>query len=69
MAENENLQADMSRIAKLKQLAGSGMIELPSSYFNHLLDMYGDLGRTSNGRTFTDRERERVDLFLESFAK
>jgi len=69
MAENESLQADLTRIAKLKELAGSGMIDLPSSYFNHLLDMYGDLGRTSTDRTFTDRERERVDLFLESFAK
>ena len=69
MAENENLQADIARIAKLKELAGAGMIGGQASYFNHLIDFYGDLGRQSAGRTFTDRERERVDSFLESFAK
>jgi hypothetical protein len=65
----EDLQADMFRMAKLKELATSGMIDGQSSYFNHLIDIYGDLGRTSTTRTFTNRERERVDLFLESFAK
>jgi hypothetical protein len=69
MTENESLQADITRIAKLKELAGSGMIEGPASYFNHLIDVYGDLGRRSTSRTFTDRERERVDLFLDSFVK
>jgi hypothetical protein len=62
MAENEGLQADMTRIAKLKELAGAGMIDGQSSYFNHLIDVYGELGQKRTNRTFTDRERERVDL-------
>ena len=69
MVENEYLQADISRLAKLKELAHSGRIDGQASYFNHLIDVYGDLGRRSSNRTFTDRERERVDLFLESFGK
>ncbi len=69
MADNGIPQGDISRMAKLKELAGAGMIDGQSSYFNHLIDIYGDLGRTSKLRTFTDRERERVDLFLESFVK
>jgi hypothetical protein len=68
MSEMKDLQADVSRMAKLKELASAGMIDAQSSYFNHLIDVYGDLGRTSTTRTFTDRERERVDMFLESFA-
>ena len=67
MAEKENLQADITRIAKLKELASSGMIDGSSSYFNHLIDIYGEAGRIGANRTFTDRERARVDLFLESF--
>ena len=69
MAKNECLQADITRIEKLKELAGAGMIDGQASYFNHLIEVYGDLGRRSTYRTFTDRERERVDLFLESFVK
>ena len=69
MAEKEDLRADVSRITKLKELADSGMIDGQSSYFNHLIDMYGGLGRTNATHTFTHRERERVDLFLDSFAK
>jgi hypothetical protein len=69
MAEKENLQADITRIAKLKELATSGMIDGPSSYFNHLIDIYGEVGRLGASRTFTDRERQRVDLFIESFVK
>jgi hypothetical protein len=69
MTENESRQADITRIAKLKELAGSGLIDGQASYFNHLIDVYGDLDRKSTNRTFTDRERERVDLFLESFVK
>ncbi len=69
MAENGIPQADISRMAKLKELAGAGRIDGQSSYFNHLIDIYGDLGRTNKTRTFTDRERERVDLFLESFVQ
>ena len=65
----EDLQADLSRMAKLKELAGAGRIDLPSSYFNHLIDVYGDLGQATARRTFTDRERRRVDLFLESFTE
>ena len=69
MVEKEDLQADISRIARLKELAASGMIDGPSSYFNHLIDVYGNTRRMGAQRTFTDRERERVDLFLESFVK
>jgi hypothetical protein len=69
MTEIDDLQADISRMEKLKELAGSGRIDGPSSYFNHLIDVYGDLGQATARRTFTDRERQRVDLFLESFAK
>jgi hypothetical protein len=69
MAENVNLQDDITRIARLKGLAESGMIDGTSSYFNHLIDIYGEIGRRSANRTLTDRERERVDLFLESFVK
>jgi hypothetical protein len=54
-------------MTKLKELAGAGVIDRQFSYFNHLIDIYRDLGRSGTGRTFTDRERERVDLFLESF--
>jgi hypothetical protein len=67
MVEADDLQADIFRMAKLKELAGSGLIDGQSSYFNHLIDVYGDLGQKSKDRTFTDRERERVDLFLQSF--
>ena len=69
MVEMDDLNADVSRMTKLKELADSGMIDGQSSYFNHLIDIYGHLGRTSTTRTFTDRERERIDLFLESFAR
>ncbi len=69
MTEDDDLQADICRMNKLKELAGAGRIDLPSSYFNHLIDVYGDLGQTTVRRTFTDRERRRVDLFLESFTK
>jgi hypothetical protein len=69
MAETEDLKSDISRMMKLKQLSGSGMIDGQSSYFNHLIDIYGNSSRMSAGRTFTLRERERVDLFLQSFAK
>ncbi len=67
MPEKETLHADITRIGKLKELASSGMIDGPSSYFNHLIDIYSEIGRLGANRTFTDRERERVDLFLESF--
>ena len=63
------LQADVTRMVKLKDLAAAGMIDGHFSYFNHLINIYRDLGRTRSSRTFTDRERERVDLFLASFAK
>ncbi len=69
MNEIDNLQADISRMERLKELADSGRIDGPSSYFNHLIDVYSKLGQSSARRTFTDRERQRVDLFLESFAK
>jgi hypothetical protein len=69
MLDAHDLQADVARMTKLKELAESGRIDGPSSYFNHLIDIYGDLGRTTAHRTFTDRERERVDLFLNSFAE
>lgn len=69
MAENEDLHADISRMDKLKELSATGMIDGPSSYFNHLIDVYGNTGRIGANRTFTDRERERVDLFLESFVR
>jgi hypothetical protein len=68
-SKNENLLADVHRITKLKDLAASGMIDGPSSYFDHLIDIYGDIGRAGVDRTFTDRERRRVDLFLDSFAE
>ncbi len=68
MVEMDNVQADIERIAKLKGLAESGKIDGPSSYFNHLLNIYGERGRRGNHRTLTIRERERVDLFLDSFA-
>ncbi len=67
--ENDNLPADRIRMVKLKELAGSGVIDRQFSYFNHLIDIYRDLGRSGTNRTFTDRERERVDLFLASFLK
>jgi hypothetical protein len=63
-----DLQADIARMTKLKQLSDSGRIDGRSSYFNHLIDIYGNQARMRAGRTFTDRERERVDLFLKSFA-
>ncbi len=66
--DNNAAQADIARIAKLKELASSGQIEGPSSYFNHLIDMYGHPGRLGAQRTMTDRERKRVDAFLASFA-
>jgi hypothetical protein len=69
MAEMENLQADITRLVKLKELATSGMMDGPFSYFNHLIDMYGKMGRPGALRTFTERERARVDLLLKSFAK
>jgi len=68
MADEKDLQADVSRMAKLKKLADLGLIDGQFRYFNHLIDLYGNLSRT-NIRTFTDRERERVDLFLSYFAK
>jgi hypothetical protein len=67
MSEAQDLQADVARMTKLKELAESGKIDGPSSYFNHLIDIYGDVGRMTAHRTFTDRERERVDSFLNSF--
>lgn len=69
MAENEDFQLDISRMEKLKQLSAAGMIDGSSRYFNHLIDVYGDTGRIGAKRTFTDIERERVDLFLESFVQ
>ena len=69
MLENEARIADEIRMTKLKELSVSGMIDQQSSYFNHLIDIYGDLGQAAISRTFTERERERVDLFLDSFAK
>jgi hypothetical protein len=69
MPELENLQADITRIVKLKELATSGMTDGPFSYFNHLIVMYGKQGRLGANRTFTDRERARVDLFLKTFAE
>jgi hypothetical protein len=69
MLDQHDLQADIARMTKLKELARSGKIDGPSSYFNHLIDIYGDLGRMTAHRTFTDRERERVDLFLNTFVK
>jgi len=69
MAESEYLQADTARIEKLRQLAASGRIEGPFSYFNHLATLCGNSGQSGAGRHFTDRERERVDLFLASFAE
>jgi hypothetical protein len=54
---------------QLKDLAGLGVIEGDLSYFNELIDAYGSLGRTLVHRTFSDRERERVDLFLKVFAR
>jgi hypothetical protein len=63
-----NLPADIARMTKLKQLSESGKIDGSSSYFNHLIDLYGNQARMRAGRTFTDRERERIDLFLKSFA-
>jgi hypothetical protein len=68
MDEDENRQSDIARIARLKELAGAGMIDGQARYFSHLIDFYGDLGQPTTRRTFTDRERERVDLFLQSFA-
>ncbi len=65
--QQDHLQADLSRVEKLKELSRSGVIDRPLSYFNHLIDLYGDPGRMGPHRTFTDRERERVDLFLASF--
>ena len=44
MIENETLHADITRITKLKELATSGMIDGQSSYFNHLIDIYGASG-------------------------
>ena len=67
MTDHETLRADVARIAKLKELASAGRIDGPSSYFNHLIDIYDTSGRVGTDRTFTDRERERVDMFLESF--
>jgi hypothetical protein len=69
MAEKGDLQSDICRMVKLKELSGSGMIDGQSSYFNHLIDIYGNLGSRGATRTFTDRERERIDLFLKCFAK
>ena len=69
MTENQGQQADIARIEKLKELAGLGMIDGPASYFNHLIDVYGDLGGTNAKRAITDRERERIDMFLEYCAK
>jgi hypothetical protein len=68
MADNQNLDADILRMARLEDLASSGAIDGQSSYFNHLIDIYG-AGRLRASRTFTDRERERVDLFLVSHRK
>jgi len=68
VAENENLDADIRRMARLEELSSSGAIDGQSSYFNHLIDIYGE-GRLRASRTFTDRERQRVDLFLVSHGK
>jgi len=64
-----HLQADIARIARLKELSATGKIEGRSSYFNHLLDMYGKTSRLGTRRTFTDRERKRVDVFLQTFVQ
>ncbi len=69
MLDEHDLQADLARMTKLKALATSGRIDGPSSYFNHLIDIYGDLGRITANHTFTIRERERVDAFLNSFTE
>jgi hypothetical protein len=68
MDKQEELQADIQRIERLKELALCGSIGGPSSYFGHLIDMYGEIGRPGADRTFTTRERERIDLFIKSFA-
>jgi hypothetical protein len=67
MPEIKSLDTDIERIAKLRELSASGQLAGPSSYFNHLLDVYGRMGRAGGKRSFTERERERVDLFLASF--
>jgi hypothetical protein len=69
MLDTPELQADLARMTKLKELATSGRIDGPSSYFNHLIDIYGDQGRMTAHHTFTIRERERVDAFLNTFAE
>ena len=67
--DNGGIQADITRIEGLKRLAASGLIDEQSRYFNHLIDVYGDLSHAKGkSRTFTDRERERVDLYLQSFS-
>jgi hypothetical protein len=68
MPENQPDHPDHARMTKLKELAAAGQIDGQFSYFNHLIDLYGASRRLGSPRGFTDRERERVDLFLETFA-
>lgn len=68
MSRDDSVPEDVARMAKLKELSSSGLIGGQASYFNHLLDIYGDQGRTRAGRVLTDRERVRIDAFLASAA-
>jgi len=69
MLDAHELQADVARMTKLKALAESGAIDGPSSYFNHLIDIYGDVGRMTTNHTFTIQERQRVDAYLSSLTE
>jgi len=69
MTDSDPQHPDFIRMTKLKELAAAGKIGGGSSYFNHLIDIYGETGRLSANRSFTDRERARVDRFLDSFGR
>ena len=56
--DSDQRRVDIDRISKLRALATSGVIGGQSSYFNHLIAIYGKIGM------LTARERARVDLFL-----
>ena len=68
MTDSDDRSADVARMRKLKRLSAAGLIDGPLSYFNHLIGIYGDLGRPGTRRTLTDRERTRVDVFFASLS-